>query len=289
MNLSLLQTDLPFLLDFAEERDIGKREHQEDYGKFIRMDDPDGPCRELVYVLADGIGGCAGGGIASFVAVEAFARALAEGDASFPVPERLLAALNAASSALARRKQREGEAFSSMGCTMSCAWVRGLELYYMGVGDSPIYLKRGNRMVLLNRIHNHLQDTLRRAQREGVDSAGREALKNSPEMRRCGSMLTSYLNGGGVAQVDLPAAPLPLEPGDCVLVASDGILTLPMKEIALLLRTDSVLDRTAARDVDALLDRVRAWDRPRQDNVSVGLIRVALARHVSANGNYFNN
>lgn len=258
------------ILDFAEDWDIGRRERQEDFGMFVPMGHSSAPCRDLLYVLSDGMGGYAGGEIASNIVVRAFVHAIRESEEQELIPARLLQALQAADAALAGRKRREGPQLASMGCTLSCVWIRNNRLYHMGVGDSPIYLMRANRLYLVNRLHNHREDTRRKAQAEGLDW---ESIGKTPEMLRCGGMITSYLSGAGISQVDLPEKPVHLEAGDSILVASDGILTLTATEIARALRTDSVCDRTAARDVAALLDLVLSKNKPTQDNVSAGLIR----------------
>ncbi len=260
-----------YLLDFAEDRDIGSRSHQEDYGQFEQLDAPASPCRDLVYALADGMGGLAGGEIASRVAVRAFLHALRETPGDLTVPKSLLHAMQEADQALGRRKQCEPPELASMGCTLSCVRVQGKHLYYLSVGDSRIYLIRNNRLYQLNNIHNHREDMRRKAAEEGLDW---ESISRSPLMVSQGSRITSYLCGSGVPQVDCPDEPLKLQTGDCILVASDGILSLPLREVALALRTDSVADRTAARDVSRLLDRVLDRKARHQDNVSVGLIRL---------------
>lgn len=259
------------LLDFAEDRDIGSREHQEDFGQFELMDAPATPCRDLVYALADGMGGLAGGEIASRVAVRVFLRSLREAPKELPVPEAMLYAMQQADQALGRRKQCEPPELASMGCTLSCVRVQGKKLYFLSVGDSRIYLIRDNRLYQLNTIHNHREDMRRKAEEEGLNW---EELSRSPQIISQGSRITSYICGAGVNQVDCPSQPIELQIGDTILVSSDGLLSLPLKEVVQTLRTDSIADKTAARDVSRLLDRVIDRKARHQDNVSVGLIRL---------------
>ncbi len=266
-------------LDFAYATDVGSRSNQEDYSRFAR---PDGigltePCNDLVYVLADGIGGCAGGEVAAAIAVDAFIRVLGETPVDDSNPVRMLAALKAADSAVARRKEKDDGELSAMGCTLCCAWVRGRELYFLSVGDSPIFLMRGNELIRLNIVHNVLNDRLRMAAQAGADSAEEQAIRNDPQMRKMGAMLTSYINGQGIKQVHLPASPIQLNPGDSVLVASDGILTLPLTEIAIILRDGSRYAANAKQKAGVLLQRVKEHKNPRQDNVTFGIIRVPSA------------
>lgn len=263
--------DETYLLDYAEDRDIGSRTHQEDFGRFERMDAPAEPSRDIVYALADGMGGLAGGEIASRVAVEAFLCALREAPPELSVPEGMLYAMQQADAALGLRKQSGPPELASMGCTLSVVRVQGRKLYMLSVGDSRVYLIRANKLYQLNNLHNHREDMRRKAEEEGLDW---EEVSRSPSVVKQGGRITSFLSGAGVRQVDCPTHPIELQTGDCILVASDGILSLPLREVVRTLRTDSVADRTAARDVSRLLDCVIDRKARYQDNVSVGLIRL---------------
>ena len=64
-----------------------------------------------------------------------------------------------------------------------------------------------------------------------------------------------------------------LEPGDTIMLASDGILTLNEMEIAQALL--QVPGRDARGDAEAVLDSVLSKEAPRQDNVSVVVIRMS--------------
>lgn len=273
MNLPSHSPETPanYLLDFAEDRDIGARAHQEDFGKFEQMDAPAAPCRDLVYALADGMGGLAGGEIASRVAVRAFLHSLRHAPEGVTIPQALLYSAQQADEALKRRKLCEPPELATMGCTLSCVRVQGNKLYFLSIGDSRIYLIRDNRLYQLNNIHNHREDMRRKAEEEGLDW---EAISRSPQIIRQGSRITSYLSGAGIQQADCPTQPIELKIGDCILVASDGILSLPLREVVQILRQESVADRTAARDVSRLLDHVIDRKAKHQDNVSVGLIRL---------------
>lgn len=263
-------------LDFAEDRDIGSREHQEDFGQFEQPDAPASPCRNLVYALADGMGGLAGGEIASRVVVNTFLRALREAPACFTEPEVLLSAMQQADQALKLRKQSEPPELASMGCTLSCVWIKGKQLYLLSVGDSRIYLIRDKRLYQLNTLHNHREDMRRKAEEEGLNW---EEVSRTPSVVKQGSRITSYMSGGGVPQADCPTRPLELRAGDIVLVSSDGLLSLPLKEVVQTLCTSSPTEETAAEDVSRLLDKVIDRKVKNQDNVSVGLIRVISSEY----------
>lgn len=263
--------DPAIFFDFAEDRDIGSRKQQEDYGKFQVMDDGT-PTQSLVYALADGMGGMAGGEVASRLVVNAFLHDLKNNAGSgMAEPQMLLHAMEAADASLGRLKQLESPELSAMGCTLCCAWLVDNRLYYLSVGDSLLYLIRSNKLWRLNDIHNHREDMRRLAEREGRDWF---ALEREPSIVQLGSRITSYIGGSGVNQVHCPEVAMELQAGDSLLVASDGILALTPREIVMSLRNESIEFPSASRCVSLLLDNVLSKRRARQDNVSIGLIRL---------------
>lgn len=261
-------------LDFALATDIGCRENQEDYAMFIPMDGAaeGGACSELFFALADGMGGMAGGEIASQLVVRAFTRHIKESAASgMGEDERMVSALRAADAALGKRKEREPDELSSMGCTFCGVWVREQRLHFISAGDSLIFFLRGSKFYLLNQLHNHREDMRRMAEREGRDWS---ELQHMPDIVQYGSRITSYIGGEGIAQTDVPDAPLPLQPGDCILVASDGLLTLSHERIAAILRYGQQSFLPATRITNMMMNAVLDIGKPRQDNVTFGLIQI---------------
>src|SRR5262249_54575614 len=83
-------------------------------------------------------------------------------------------------------------------------------------------------------------------------------------------ILRSALTGTEIEMIDCPAAPLGLEPGDVVILASDGIHTLPEADIARLV----VAAKSPHAAAEALLAAVEAAGDPHQDNITVVVVRV---------------
>ena len=79
------------------------------------------------------------------------------------------------------------------------------------------------------------------------------------------------LTGTEIDLVDWSREPLPLKPSDIVILASDGIHTLPEEEIARVAAAADTPDAAA----DALLAAVAAAGDPYQDNTTVVVVRVA--------------
>ncbi len=138
----------------------GARDYQEDTAAFW----PDGEnvfCRPLAQsclpedggfaVLADGMGGHAGGALASRMVCEKFisTAALHQGAPR----ERLYAALTAANDAIAL-KVTDNPLLQGMGSTVigTSFGPRGVE--WISVGDSPLYLFRRGEVVMLNEDHS---------------------------------------------------------------------------------------------------------------------------------------
>ena len=129
---------------------LGAREAQEDELGFIDGStlDPDG--QHPVAIVADGMGGHAGGEMASRLAVRAFIDAY--GLEGAPAG-RLRAALDAANRAI-DDAIRENLSLDGMGATLVAAAVTADGLEWISVGDSPLYLYRRGRLKRLNEDHS---------------------------------------------------------------------------------------------------------------------------------------
>ncbi|WP_235899963.1 PP2C family protein-serine/threonine phosphatase [Tritonibacter aquimaris] len=251
---------------------MGKRERQEDT---VAADFQTGLPMGFV-VLADGMGGHSGGDLASRVVVTEVFSALKRFGSDIErmenritqILERALVAANAA----VARCAKEDPARRGMGATLLAPVVFGQRLYWASVGDSPLYLFRNKRLQRLNANHSVA------ARLEQLVRSGRmlpETARRHPD-RAC---VTSVLAGGKIHQVDIPAKPVALLPGDIVLAASDGIQALEAKQIGDLIGQD--IGSSAAGLSQKLLQAVLDAGDPQQDNLSFSIIRIppAAANH----------
>jgi PPM family protein phosphatase len=217
----------------------------------------------LIAVLADGMGGHAGGAIASRIACECFVRSYAAREAA--VPERLRSALEAANTAIARTAA-SSPGLTGMGTTLVGAAFGPGSLQWVSVGDSPLYLWRRGEISLLNEDHS-LAPLLDQLAAEGIISF--EQARHDPRRH----LLRCAVTGGELELVDLSRSPVALEPGDCVILASDGINTLESSEIA---RIVSAYGHEGPNAIAAALIRaVETVRDPRQDNTTVVIVRPA--------------
>jgi protein phosphatase len=217
----------------------------------------------LVAVLADGMGGHAGGALASSticsVVIEHFARA------SGPGKSRLAPALAAANDAV-RARVRANPALAGMGATLVATSIGTAGLSWISVGDSPMYLFRGDELVQLNADHS-LAPVIDRLVAQGRMSA--DQARNDPRRH----FLRSAVTGEEIELVDEPERPLTLAAGDVVLIASDGIHTLEPDDIRRLISVNAAAGADAI--AAALVDAVDGAGAPHQDNTTVIAVTVA--------------
>ncbi|MEZ5923130.1 MAG: SpoIIE family protein phosphatase [Hyphomicrobiaceae bacterium] len=215
---------------------------------------------ELLAVLADGMGGHVAGAEAARTACRTFIEAYTEGRDS---SDRLKAALDrsnaAIGSAVAADPRLEG-----MGSTLLAVAFGEGGLTWVSVGDSPLYLFRDRHLYQLNQDHS-LAPVLDQLAAEG-ELAAEEALLHP---RR--HYLRSALTGSGIELVDLHDSMFQLQPGDWILLASDGIETLEPGLIADLMAHYADADPdTLAR---ALIETIQSMDNPAQDNTTVMAVK----------------
>ncbi len=213
-------------------------------------------------ILADGMGGHAGGALASRIVCENFLARAAEGD--LQLRDRLLASLKAANAAISA-KVAQNPVLSGMGSTLIGASFSGEGLQWVSVGDSPLYFFRRGEVAVLNEDHS-LAPELDRLVAEGqmtVEEAQRDSRRH---------MLRSAVTGDDLDLIDLPHSPVHLEAGDYVVLASDGVGTLELPEIARVIQGYAADGATAV--AKALIRAVDAVREPHQDNATVLVVAV---------------
>lgn len=263
-----LVIELMISFDRASCSTKGARSYQEDSAMLWPGEDPFLPAvdgaqsGELVAILADGMGGHAGGALASRTVCENFLDAFAktEGDAH----TRLIAALSSANDAIAE-KVSEDPALSGMGSTLIGVVFSEDGAQWVSVGDSPLMLYRRGEIALLNEDHS-LAPELDRMAAAGHISF--EEARRDPRRH----MLRSAVTGDDIDLVDISRRPLPVEPGDYIILASDGLQTLDTGEVE---RIISAYGQDGAKAVAAALIRaVEAVRDPHQDNATVVAVEV---------------
>ncbi|RLC79511.1 MAG: hypothetical protein DRJ03_23370 [Chloroflexi bacterium] len=160
-------------------------------------------------VVADGVGGAKGGAEASRWAIRVAVERYYD-QAGPDLGTDLRTAIEMANSSLYQYLQSTG--VTQAGSTMVAAVIHGNTLQVANVGDSRAYLIREGQITKLTRDHTLTQQKIDR----GIIQPEQAAM--DPDS----SVLTRSMGAGPTVQADL-FQPVPLTPGDVVLLCSDGL------------------------------------------------------------------
>lgn len=191
---------------------IGARESQQD-SCYVDVEE-DG---NAIGIICDGMGGLAGGEIASQNAVRMFiedyeqVRHELTNFYSFFLEEMI-----EIDSMVAELTDEAGNLLSA-GTTLVAVSVKNGNFQWISVGDSKIYILRGDSVYSMAMEHNYLT-LLNQRLREGSISEEEYA----SEVGR-GAALISYLGMGNISLMDAYPQPIPLMDGDIILLCSDGL------------------------------------------------------------------
>jgi serine/threonine protein phosphatase PrpC len=229
--------------------DVGrKREHNED-SFFVDQ-------KSQVFLVADGMGGHAGGEMASRIAVELVGRELS-GEFSrldHPKPHaalRIVRAVEHACEAIYHVSQ-EYPALEGMGTTFTGVLVEDDHVHVAHVGDSRAYLFRHGEVFQLSRDHSLVHEQLAAGQ------ITEEEAKTSPYRH----VITRSV--GFEPEVEVDSLSVPLLEGDTLMLCSDGLANFveSFSEIA------AVLSNTPFPEVPTRFINI-ANDRGGDDNITV--------------------
>ena len=257
--------------DHASRATKGARDYQEDTALFWPGKEratgsadvpPTANGTRLVAVLADGMGGHAGGALASRMACESFIKAYA-GPATARVRSAWSKRSTSANQAIAATV-RANPMLSGMGSTLVGVVFGNEGVEWVSVGDSPLLLYRRGEIALLNEDHS-LAPELDRLAAQGKITHG--AGQDDPRRH----MLRSAVTGDEIDLVDVSRRPLGVEPGDYIILASDGLQTLESSRDRA--HRDGLCRRRRQAVANALIRAVEAISDPHQDNATVVAVR----------------
>lgn len=259
--------------DVASAIGQGQRDYQEDA---LVTDFPIGSQIGFA-VLSDGMGGHAAGDVASKIIVtEVFselklqsgmATALAQS-----LPDILKAAAHAANACL-RGHVDANPNTNGMGATLLAPVFIEDRLYWISIGDSPLYLFRNGTLRQINEDHSMAPQIDFMVQSGMLQP---DLAKNHPD-RNC---LTSVLFGDAIPRIDCPETPMQLEEGDVIIAASDGLQYLTNDAIAPIIAARP--DATSSELAEALMNAIEDLGDPEQDNIALSVIKLRHHARASA-------
>lgn len=209
-------------------------------------------------IVADGMGGYEGGQEASRLAVETV-RHVYDHNFNGDPQSTLILSLQTAHDAIQRYAFDHPE-FSGMGTTCTALAIVDHQLFFAHVGDSRLYLIRGEAIQRLTRDHSYVG----RLVETGIVRS--EDAESHPQRH----ILTAALGSGHELIPDAPTHPISLQHGDLLILCTDGLWSVvgerQLAQIA-----------NANPPAEACRKLVRAaLERGAPDNVTVIILRVAF-------------
>jgi protein phosphatase len=241
--------------------DVGRRREQNEDAYLVDLDTG-------LFIVADGMGGHAGGGTASAIAVrsiqesvktartaspQSFAAPTAVDVGNFPTLLRL--AVEAASRAIFQAAQEDPD-LAGMGTTVTAALVAGRTAFVAHVGDSRCYLIRGGRIFQLSEDHSLVNEQLK------AGAITEEEARQS----RFRNIITRSVGFEEEVQVDVVG--LEVEAGDELVLCCDGLSNLVTDPEILQIASGSRLAEAPERLV------ALANERGGDDNITVIVVKV---------------
>jgi len=193
-----------------------RSENQDYYGYYEPEDEAEFALKGRVIVVCDGMGGHAGGEIASRLAVETIVAAY-KADTTGNVPEVLRGAIEAANRAIWKHGT-DNPPLKGMGSTTVCMAMKDGIVYFGHVGDSRCYLVRQEQLIQMTRDHSLVQQMVD----EGL--LREEEMESHPEKN---VILRSL---GVKPDVEAEINYYQAQVGDIYCLSTDGLTGLVSKE-----------------------------------------------------------
>ncbi len=221
-----------------------------------------------LYIVADGMGGHAGGEEASRMAVETIEKVITrlkdDLDATLPYAyeEKIPPAARGLKYSVRLagekiyRKARQSPEYQGMGTTVTALWLEAKEAHIAHVGDCRGYLLRDGKIGQLTEDHSWVQQQV-------------DAGIISPEEAREHELRNIITRSVGFEEdVKIDTYSKDLKPGDIHLICSDG-LSNPVSEVEL---NEITLSSTPEMACQQMVDL--ANERGGRDNITVVIVRV---------------
>jgi len=167
-----------------------------------------------LYIVADGLGGHAGGEVASRIAVEAIKECIASTDnASLKIRNSVISAINEANIKIILEAGKEKN-LHGMGTTVAVVMKGDDTAIVAHLGDSRVYLVRGNVMTRITKDHTVVDEYVRL----GLLSP-QDALYHPSK-----HMLSRALGTSGDVDVDITE--IQFQAGDILILCTDGLTNM---------------------------------------------------------------
>ena len=240
--------------------DIGDREEQQDRIGWS-LDE-----KAAMVAICDGMGGHAGGSIASGLAVNCIVSSYQRHKHNINAAW-LLNCLKLADTDIASQTRENGKPLNA-GSTAVVVWISDELLYWGSVGDSRAYLLRGCEFVQLTKDQTY-QIVLDEKKAAGLLTDEQYSI----EAQR-GETLISYLGIGNLNLIDYSVSPVRLRSGDRIIVMSDGLYKTVTDEKIQRILLNFKSGQEAAAALEELSKKCAKKANESRDNTTVAIISI---------------
>ena len=236
--------------------DIGKcRKNNEDAYYISAGEDP----AENLYLVADGMGGCNAGEVASSSAIEAFLAHFWK-EMKHATTDDMLDMMAGAMTAANKEvytKSNSAREFAEMGTTMVAAAIREDKAYVAHVGDSRAYIFRKREMIPLTTDHSYVMELVK------MGNITKEEAATHPKR----NVITRAIGIKNTVEADTVIRPL--QKNDILVLCTDGLSgMLKDEEMAKILNKRTDLEKKAELLVE------EANKKGGFDNISLVLVQI---------------
>jgi len=245
-------------VQYAYSTHIGTRDSQQDY-----VDAGTGENGIIYGIVCDGMGGLEGGEVASRKAGQALTAVMLKMDPKCNIPAFLTDMVHYINKFVCELPFKSNDG-NGAGTTLVATVIIGKCLYWISIGDSRIYIIRNNEIEAVTRDHSYSMQLNEQvlAGTKTPDEAASDPMRDA---------LISFLGIDKLKIIDSNKNPFLLEPGDIILICSDGLYrSLNEHEIMSVIKRHSDNIEECARVLP-----LYAYDKSPggQDNTSVVLIK----------------
>ena len=234
-----------------------RKDNQDSYG-FIEPESPELlKSKGRLFIVADGLGGHRGGRVASKMAVDIIGKLYFSSDKE-PIYPALLHALEVGNRSIFETSSKHEE-LHGMATTCTALVIRDTYLYMAHVGDSRAYMIRNGMIKQISTDHTLVEEMVH----SGI--LNQNEARSHPDSH----ILTRSLGILQAVEIDILDPPIQLQPGDTMLMCSDG-LTVYLEDPEIL---EVVTRFTPQKACEVLVET--ANERGGRDNVTVEIVQVA--------------
>lgn len=242
-------------ISIEEKSIIGTREDQQDSFDSTATDDV------AFAVVCDGMGGTQGGAAASQAVVSKLKELFIGKNPTEQLPAFFFRAIDILDESVVTLQKQSG--LSGSGTTIVAAAIEKNSLYWLSVGDSRLYIIRGNEIVQVTRDHNFALSL------EQLSGEELQIAQNSHRNHRADALI-SFIGMSGVKIYDINETGFALLPGDKILLTTDGLTkVLSDSEIMSVLSANPL-----AEGLPLLLEKATKQTKGSQDNTTCIIIQV---------------